>query len=197
MRKILFVLFFITTIAFAEDPANYAGAGFQKNREVMNQHASAITEIGTSSQVITIPYTVLLSSVVVENLDDTGVVYVNSDRGVVFNIDRGDGVTTAGDNTFTLGAAVTGLQVGDLIVLDEGDADDGIYLITAVTSTTIVELDKAPTLTKAGTQDYKIQSSRVSPGKAKSFSVGTSGLAIVASEANTSIELTLTYQKRN
>lgn len=203
MKYFFTLLFFLVGVfCLAEDPANYQGGGFSKTRQVFEHQTSSVYDVDTTTMTITIPSqnAGVLSSITIQNDDETGSIFVDGARGYAYNVSATNGTTTAGSNTLTFGAPILGLKVGDLIVLDEAvdDANDGIYCIHEINSTNnIVTLDRNLTLSKVSTQDFKIRSTEIKAGEKGSFSVGSRLITLFASENDTTMRLTLTYQKKN
>lgn len=102
-----------------------------------------------------------------------------------------DGVTTADSAAFTSATAsfvTNGVEKGDLILLKEGTADDGVYEIVKVDSETQITLCKALTVTDADV-DADIQDWRIKAGESVTYELHGSQFSIKASAADTGVRV--------
>lgn len=198
MKWMLLVIFWaligIWSVQANEDGINYVGAGFVPMREVSDRSTAADWAVGTTVITLTLPTEHYSSGVLVVNDHGSQIIYVQADRDTAFNIDNSAGSTVAGSADMDLGTTIAGLAIGDIIVLDEGDGNDGVYFIESI-SGDIVTFTVALTVTNAGDQDYKIQSFPLLAGENLTFEIGTKTISLLGSGAATDFRLMVTYQK--
>jgi len=200
---LLLGLIFIVSSIFSvdlNDKDNVAyGRGetsFTKTRQVAQRETSASICIGTTNVSVTLPNTAL--SILIINDHASNTLYVNPDGLVALNIDGSDAYTTDGGNVIDLNTSITvlDLQVGDLIVLDEGDANDGLYVITSfIPNTNKIRVDKDCNTTNSATQDYVLKSFPVEAGESIKIDVGTRELSLVSDASDTTVRIIITYQR--
>jgi hypothetical protein len=136
--------------------------------------------------------------VLIVNDNSSNAVYVNPKGSIPLNLTSTTGYTTAGSNVLDLNTpiAALGLQVGDLVVLNEGDANDGVYsIIGLISGTNKVKLDKNLIITHNANQNFKIQSAKLEAGESIRYNIGTQSIGLVASGASTEVRIYITYQK--
>jgi hypothetical protein len=198
MVVIVLLMIFVGPIKAANDSGtNYVSQGFSKARSVIAEQTACLYTIQAANTVykFSLPSSKIPISLSVRNTHATAQVYVDATRTTCYN-KTGTGASTAADATFNLGEAVAGLRAGDIIVFTTTNADQKPYTLASVTSTSIVELAEAPTLTTAS-QAWSITSARVSPGETRSFDVAAGPIALQANTASTGVELTLGYQRED
>lgn len=149
--------------------------------------------VGTTSESITFPLPT--KSVVVVNDHASATLYVNFKGSTALNRAATDATTTASSAVVDLGtdAATLGIKVGDLIELDEGNSNDGLYSIVAVSGDDITLSATLPTAV-AGTQDYEINSVEVKAGESYTFNGNAKTLAFIGSGAATTFRVEVVYE---
>lgn len=206
VELVLMVLILVTIccvgVLAEDDDVNYNAREFTKNRMVAAQVASVRQLLVGANTVYSAhlgnPNTQDLVPLwlTVQNLHATAVVYVEPNRSTCYNTTGAGGTTTAGSKTFTLGTAITGLRVGDLIALTTANANFGVYAIERVNSTSSVNLVTAATSSVAGTQAWSLVSPSIQPMTSRSFDTCAEDISLQTNTANSTVEITVGYQRR-
>lgn len=196
MKNIFLILsiFCLAVSAYAEDDSNYNSGGYSPSREVAEQTAYfAISQGAIYSSAWTLPK--VTHTITISNTHATQSLYVSTNGLVPMVIAGTDATTTAGSAVIGLGTSASGLGIseGDFITLNEGDANDGVYVITDV-SGNFITVGTALAVDHSGNQNYAIQSPVVGPGEKITFTVGTKTFSMKASGASTTAKVYITYQ---
>ena len=183
-------------LLFSEDQVNYHDArSFTKSREVADQISYIeLTVLHTASTTVNLPRT--SSRIIVKNTDANDL-YVNFSGASGVDLNLSDGTTTLAGNTLVSTATnfeTSGVQVGDLVTFDEGDANDGAYYVVAVDGKTIT-LNTTTALAVAGTEDFIIRSPKVSASTTETFMIGTKQIGLLSNTGSSAVEIEVYFQR--
>lgn len=201
--SILFVLFLfigLSNTANATPPSDNAsyvnGTNFTKTRQVADQTTGVEFVVGTTSKYLTLPRNSLFITFI--NDDTTGNLYVNPSGNVAINQTVTNATTWAGSNELDLNIVkeLYDIKVGDLIYLNSGDANDGVYAIIGINSNNnVVKLDKTLTVAHTANQSYVLQSIPLKPGESIDIDSGSKNVSYIGSETTTNARVIVAYQK--
>lgn len=206
MKKLLCYIFVLSLLIgvpylYAGDKVNYGPGGlFTKTRQVAENVFGASFNVGTTSISVTLPRQTLSVRVINDDTTATDLVYVNPTGNVALNINNDNATTTAGSKIINLNLSLSDfdIEIGQLIVLDEGDANDGIYAVIRLDGTTTVHLDRNLTVSHSGNQDFKITSPSIRGTQGKhTFFSGSKEFSFIATTSATPIRIEVAYQKNS
>lgn len=195
-------LFLSVADVFGEqDKVNYNFPSFTKTRQVGDWDGYITFATSTTNTNIKLPRTTV--AIKVKNTDSTDAVYVNFHGATAYNLDGNDMTTQVGSNKATSGAtnfATEGVQVNDVLILDEGDNNDGVYYIVAINGKELT-LDRVLSVAHVGNQDFVLSSTYVgissTDDNAISYEYGTNEIGIVAAANTPTVRIWFLFQKGN
>lgn len=203
MKKLLAYLFMaslIMSIGHAGDDVDYrGGSSFTKTRQVSENIYAASFDVDVTSTFVNLQRTALSIRVINNDTTATDTVYVNPTGSIALNVSGTAATTTDGSPIINLNINLEtfGIAVGQLVVLTEGDDNDGLYSVIRIVGAS-VHLDRDLTVTNVGDQNFTIKSVAIEGvGKEMSFDVGTKVISFIADTTATPITLIVTYQKNS
>ena len=184
--------------AVAEDKFNYQSNAATKTRNVAND-VGFIIFTAPSGTNTTINFPKTTSRLVISNTD-ANPIYVNFNGPIAKYITGTTGFTTAGSNTLksqTQNFENLGVQVGDFITMDEGDANDGLYYVVAISGGNIT-LNRTTTVTAPGDQDFIIGDCDVPASTSKViYDIGTQQIGLLSVGGTSNVKIDVYYQRDN
>jgi hypothetical protein len=150
--------------------------------------------IGTTATIIHFT-THSLKEITIINDDGTNYLIISWNGEIPCSLAITDGASTTASAVFTSATAnfiSAGVEIGDLIRLYEGTADDGVYEIKSVDSETQITLSSALTVTDVDI-DFTIMHWRIKPGEMKTYRIHLDSFSLKASASTIDTRIAVTY----